>query len=223
MHGEDADAMNFPVEFLNILRPSGLPPHLLILKLGILVILLRDLSPRDGLCNGTRMRITALHDHVVGGEILFGASAGPRHFIPAVLSVNSGLPFELRRRQFPIDLCFAMTINKSQGQTIERMGLDLREDLFTHGHLYLALSRARSWNNIRILSNEENTMKNVVIPGALLPVPPDPPLNEQLPPQPPDHQDGLSDDVDEEEVEQEAFEQLFSDHAQPQADQYGDI
>jgi len=95
-----------------------------------------------------------------------------------------------------------MTINRSEGQTIERIGLYLREDVFTHGHLYLALSRARSWNNIRILSNKENTMKNVVFPGALLPVPPDPSLNEQPPPQPPDHQDGLPDDVDEEEVEQ---------------------
>jgi len=101
-----------------------------------------------------------------------------------------------------------MNTDKSQGQTIERIGLDLREDVFTHGQLYVALSRARSWNNIRILSNDEHTMKNVVFPGALLPVPPDPLLNEKPPPQPPDHQHGLPDDVDEEEVEQEAFKQL---------------
>jgi len=47
----------------------------LVLKLGILVILLRNLSPRDGLCNGKRMMITALQDHMVEGEILFGANA----------------------------------------------------------------------------------------------------------------------------------------------------
>jgi len=68
----------------------------------------------------------------------------------AVLSIVA-YPLNFEEDKFPIDLGFAMTINKSQGQTIGRIGLDLREDVFTHGELYVALSRARSWNNIRIL------------------------------------------------------------------------
>ena len=58
-----------------------------------------------------------------------------------------------------------MTINKSQGQTLDYIGLDLRKPVFAHGQLYVALSRVRAWNNIKILLDAENTnctTRNVV-------------------------------------------------------------
>ena len=53
------------------------------------------------------------------------------------------MPFEFRQLQFPVALCFAMTINKSQGQTFKAVGIDLTNESFTHGMLYVTLSRPR--------------------------------------------------------------------------------
>ncbi|CAH2017522.1 unnamed protein product, partial [Acanthoscelides obtectus] len=60
------------------------------------------------------------------------------------------LPVNLKRRQFPVRLAFAMTINKSQGQTLNSVGLFLPVTVFDHGQLYVALSRARSFENLKI-------------------------------------------------------------------------
>ena len=58
-----------------------------------------------------------------------------------------------------------MIINKSQGQTFENVGIDLRKDFFNHGQLYVALFRVRSWKSVRFyLGNQRtnNTVKNYV-------------------------------------------------------------
>ena len=80
---------------------------------------------------------------------------------------DSGLPFKIQRRQFPISLCFAMTINKSQGQTLSRVGLYLPRPVFTHGQLHVAISRVKTKRGLKILildedGNVTNTTKNIV-------------------------------------------------------------
>ena len=45
-----------------------------------------------------------------------------------------------------------MTVNKAQGQTIPNVGVYLPEPVFSHGQLYVALSRATARSNIRILA-----------------------------------------------------------------------
>ena len=60
-------------------------------------------------------------------------------------------PFQFKRKQFPIRLSFAMTVNKSQGQTIPNVRVYLPEPVFSHSQLYVALSRATARSNIRIL------------------------------------------------------------------------
>ncbi len=44
-----------------------------------------------------------------------------------------------------------MTINKSQGQSLKYVGLDLRVPVFTHGQLYVALSRATSGGRVKLV------------------------------------------------------------------------
>ena len=61
------------------------------------------------------------------------------------------MPIPLRRRQFPVQLAFAMTMNKSQGQSLKHVGLDLRTPVFSHGQLYVGLSRCTSGNRLKIL------------------------------------------------------------------------
>lgn len=59
-------------------------------------------------------------------------------------------PFSFKRRQFPIRLAFYMTIKKSLGQTFNRVGIYLPDPVFSHGQLYVALSRAKSFKNIKV-------------------------------------------------------------------------
>jgi ATP-dependent DNA helicase PIF1 len=84
-----------------------------------------------------------------------GPRKGQRVFIPRIIFISDDddkdFPFQLRRKQFPVVPAFAITINKAQGQSIHHMGLYLRTPVFSHGQLYVALSRVTSRGAIKIL------------------------------------------------------------------------
>ena len=168
--GADKEPEALPVEFLRSLEASGLPPSELRLKPGCPLILLRNLAPGRGLCNGTRMVLKRATTCVLEVEIIGGTHNGELAFIPRITlipSTISGYSFRLRRRQFPVRLAFAMTINKSQGQSVQHVGLELREPVFSHGQLYVALSRATSSQRVKILlppTVSECRVRNVVYP-----------------------------------------------------------
>ena len=160
---DESQAVHFPVEFLNSLEVSGLPLHLLSLKVNAPIIILRSLDP-PRVTNGTRCVITKLSANTIEAKISHGKYAGHDIIIPRIplIPTNSALPFEFRRLQFPISLCFAMTINKSQGQTFKAVGIDLTDESFAHGMLYVALSWVGSPDSLTLLVREDCKTHNVV-------------------------------------------------------------
>ena len=133
----DDEAITYPVEFLNSLNPSSLPQPNVKLKIGAPIIILRNLDSPNAM-NDTRCIITQLIGNIVEAIVFCGPYKEERLLISQIPLIPSSteLPFEFKRLQIPVKLCFAMTVNKSQGQTFTSVEVDGRKHCFSHGMLY---------------------------------------------------------------------------------------
>jgi len=171
--GENDPLLNYPVEYLNEINCGTLPLAKLELKVGCPVMVLKNLDAANGVCNGSRGILTRHSNRVLEVRLLTGGQAGQTVFIPRISNQpgEGENAFVFTRRQFPVRVCFSMTINKSQGQSVKFVGLDLRSPAFTHGQFYVAVSRVTSVSNLKVIweeEKEEAKTQNVVYNEILL-------------------------------------------------------
>jgi ATP-dependent exoDNAse (exonuclease V) alpha subunit len=114
---------------------------------------MRGLSSGDGFATNTRVIITEIQTHSIRVQTL----KTKKSFIVPKITFKIQMSFasyKLTRQQFPLKLAYAMTDNKSQGQEFDKVVVDTTKHCFSHGHLYVALSRIRSAHDIKIYCSE---------------------------------------------------------------------
>jgi ATP-dependent DNA helicase PIF1 len=144
----DDEEQNYPPEFLNTIEMGCLPPHQLKLKIGTPIVIIRNIQ-HPIMVNGTRATVTALLPNVIEAR----KHDGTVILIPRITIIpsDSNNTISFKRKQFPVKPCYAMTINRSQGQDFSKVGLHLIQPCFTHGQLCVALSRTPRPNDITVL------------------------------------------------------------------------
>jgi hypothetical protein len=153
---------------------KGAPPWLLKFKVGAKYMCIRNLDVSRGIVNGTMLRLLSFGRRTAQFEILSGKSSGCVDvFTKAAFTITpeaSGLPFTIVRHQFPIIPAYCLSVHKAQGQSLQRVGLIFESDPFTHGQLYVALSRVSGWDRVYTMYQGDN-IKNHVLRHLLLAIP----------------------------------------------------
>ena len=156
-----------PVDFLNSIDVSVHAPHKLDLKPGMPVLLTRNLDMAEGHVNGSRYIIERCSEHSIVGIKVSGSDRKIFVFFRMKDTIDEeDNPISFERFQFPLRPSFAITANKAQGQTLDCVGVSLLRSFFTHGQLYVALSRVKSRENVKCLlpasSDSDRFVDNVV-------------------------------------------------------------
>ena len=139
-----ADEQLIGVEVLNRVEHPSMPPHQLVIKKGAVLMLMRNLSDKLGMVNGTRLKVMAATLRKLKVRIITpGPHFGEVHFVPRIRFKPDAPDVSVRftRLQFPVRLAYSMTTNKAQGQTLLRAAIHMKFHAFAHGQLFVACSR----------------------------------------------------------------------------------
>ena len=135
-----------------------IPAHLQLCR-GARVMLLQNINPSLGHINGARGTVVDYLEQPDVVAVHFDTDPPDRS--PTLVTRRPAVEFPLARGQhifmlqFPLKLCWAVTAHKAQGQTLSRIAIDISDDAFAHGALYVALSRVRSLSSVRLFGLPE--------------------------------------------------------------------
>ena len=126
----------------------------------------RNFDPKRGCVNGAEVTLVK----VGSSSIVVRMNSGVEVVLPRLNFIidteESGLPFVLHRRQFPIIPSYALTVHRVQGQTLRFLGIYFSGDVFCHGMLFTALSRVRSWSHVRVCDHGAPCNDAAIVPQA---------------------------------------------------------
>ena len=163
-----ADPDQFPNDYIESLQMPGAPPFNLHLKISGRYMCIRNIDMARGLINGTMLQLLRIGQRYLQFRILNGNCAGSIEIIMkclfSIAPEASGLPFTIHRRQYPIIVAYCLSVHKAQGQTLRNVGLIFESDPFTHGQLYVALSRVACWACVTVmLHTDQYDIRNMVL------------------------------------------------------------
>uniref|UniRef100_A0A183BU62 ATP-dependent DNA helicase n=1 Tax=Globodera pallida TaxID=36090 RepID=A0A183BU62_GLOPA len=204
---------------IDVLATERMPEHSLQLKIGAVMMVIKNISVAHGLCNGTRVQIIALGDNIITCRYIQGPRTGTefkmyRHrfrFGGRGKDVTRYGAVKWTRLQFPLRPGFVITTHKAQGQTLARVGVHLSSSqCFAHGQFYVAIARSancvQNWVVQAVVDKEDiKEARQYAIPTvALHPPPPGP--SALIAPRPPpaephnnEHSADSSDDDDDDQ------------------------
>jgi hypothetical protein len=167
-----ADPDQYPHDYVESLQIPGAPPFKLHLKIGARYMCIRNLDMQRGLINGTMLQLLQIGQRFLQFRIMNGSGAGGVEMVMksvfAIAPEASGLPFTISRRQYPIISAYCLSVHKAQGQSLKHVGLIFESDPFTHGQLYVALSRVACWLCVTVmLHSQQYDIRNLVLKHLL--------------------------------------------------------
>ena len=177
---EDSESEVLPtpdsiLDYVSKIRPKGMPDYTLLIKLGGVYRLLRNFSIDHGLVKNTRVVVTGIGQKLITVHILKSIGnvsfSGDEDILLPRITFKENLPsgYTLLRKQFPLAPAYASTFHSCQGLTLDCIGVDLTQPVFTHGQLYTALSRVRHRNGVMVLLPDgQETTTNITYHDILI-------------------------------------------------------